>query len=711
MIRTIAAGVVLVLVALVSPLEAGKVKTWYHHGSGDYDKAKLKQSVVSNQGVIRLSRQLRPLAKLDAAHVWDVVEDSDGNLVVATGDEGKLYQVKPDGSSKVLYTSKESQILCLARTPDGALYAGTGPGGQILKIGSDGKATVVAEKLGKYVWSLAYDAESKSLYAGTGPKGQIFKVGGDGKATVFYATKQDHILSLAFAAPHLYAGTDKQGLVYRIDGQGKGFVLYHAPQSEIRSLFVDHQVVYAGTSAPAAKRIPTMPLRTPTVPITPSGSGGTGGTTTAVEPTPGGGSGNTFAAPDIKGTPASAPSTPPPGDNSLYRIAADGTVRELFRERTLLLRLLRVRDHLLAGTGMQGQLFEIDEASKERVEIARLDHGQILCLLLRKDGSVVLGTGDPGRLYVLENRYASQGTVHSEVLDAKIVSAWGAINWKANTPAGTAVKVAVRSGNVPDPDDTWSDWTAEQTDPAMAEATAPKARYLQYRITLSTNDPKITPEVRQIAIRYRTTNQAPEITSLDVPDLDAVNLDQPKKFKIRWNATDPNEDELTYDIHVRKEGWKDWVLLEENLDRRDFEWDTTTAPSGLYQVKVTASDRRDNPAEEALAAEKISPQVPISHLPPAVTVKLVGVADGKATLEATGADPLVRLTEASYTVDGKRWTNVFPVDGLFDSRAERFRFTTEALRAGTHVVLVRMKDAAGNLGSGDVVFNVGGSKK
>ena len=46
------------------------------------------------------------------------------------------------------------------------------------------------------------------------------------------------------------------------------------------------------------------------------------------------------------------------------------------------------------------------------------------------------------------------------------------------------------------------------------------------------------------------------------------------------------------------------------------------------------------------------------------------------------------------------------VDGLFDSKTERFRFQTESLRPGTHVVMVRVRDAAGNLGSGDLVFTV-----
>lgn len=692
----------------IASIEAGKVKTWQTSASANYDKAKFRDAVVSNEGVIRLSKQLRPLASLDAAHVWDVVETAGGDLIAATGDSGKVFLITANGDVRALVESKDSQILCLAKTPEGVLYAGTGPSGQILRIDANGKHVIVADRLGQYVWSLAYDPATKSLYAGTGPKGDIYRVTPDGAAKVYYSTKQDHVLSLAHSGGNLYAGTDKGGLVYRIDPAGKGFVMYHASQNEVRGLVVADGVVYAGTSSPASKRLPIAPFKAPVIPL-PSTLGGTGTPAAKIdEPvkTQTGTKSPGLATEDTKGTPAAAPSTPSTGENSLYRIASDGSVRELLREKTLLLRLLRMDDRLLVGTGMQGQLFEVDEATKEKTEIARLDSGQIHALLRRKDGSVVIGAGDPGKLFVLDNRFAATGTIVSSILDAKIPTNWGAVSWKANVPAGTTVTVAVRSGNVPEPDETWSAWSAEQSDPDTARAIAPIARYLQYRITLATTNPKATPEIRQMIVRYQTSNQAPEITSLDVPDLDAATLDQPKKFKIKWAAVDPNEDELVYSLHVKKDGWNDWILLEDNIEKKEFEWDTTTAPSGLYQAKVTVSDKRDNPASQAYTAEKISPFVPITHLPPTVTVKVVGIEGNKATLEAIALDPFVRLTEASYTVNGRRWLPLFPADGLFDSKSERFRFQTDDLREGAHVVLVRVRDAAGNLGSGDVVFSL-----
>src|SRR5262249_35029941 len=147
---------------------------------------------------------------------------------------------------------------------------------------------------------------------------------------------------------------------------------------------------------------------------------------------------------------APAPSTPSAGENSVYRIALDGGVREVFRDKVLVMSLARQAERVLVGTGTDGQLFEI-EKSRDRGEVARLDHGQVTSLLVRKDGSLLVAAGDPGQLYVLEDRYKAKGTLTSDVLDAKLVAKWGALGWRANVPAKTEVTVSFRSGNVSDP--------------------------------------------------------------------------------------------------------------------------------------------------------------------------------------------------------------------------------------------------------------------
>jgi hypothetical protein len=699
----------LLLVALI-PLSvpAAKVKVWQQHAPGDYDKAQLTQTVVSSEGALRLSRQLRPLASLNVMHVWDVVEDRAGNLFVATGDEGKIYKVSPEGKVTVAFASQESQVLCLALAPDGSIYAGTGPSGLIVRLSPDGNSKVIYDSPENYVWSLAVDSKGETIYAGTGPRGRIYQVTPSGKASVLYTTKQEHVLCVALGADGLYAGTDKNGVVYRVDGKGKGFVLYQAPQAEVRSLLVTADGLYVGTGAPTKRRglsasntADHVSAGGPEATLTSSSKSATKASTDSGAP-----SSAVKEKEAEKPNPAPAPSSPGSGDNSLFHIGSDGSVREVFREKAMLLSLLREDGKLLVGTGMDGQLFEINEATREHSEIARLDHGQIHCLHRRHDGSIVIGTGDPGKLYVLEERYTAKGTIVSDVFDAKLVSKWGSLRWKAESPLGTGVSVAVRSGNVAEPDETWSDWSAEQTDAEHGVITAPTARFLQYRVTLTTHNEKLTPAVHSLALRYMTTNQAPEVGAIDVPDLDAVNLDNPKKLKLKWSATDANEDDLSYRVYVRKDGWKNWVLLDEDLTKTEYEWDTTTTPSGHYQVKVVASDHKDNPPDEALTGERISPAFPVAHEAPKVAVRVAGMDGDQAIIEATAADPLVRLTAAAFAVNGKKWENVFPSDGLFDGKSETFKFRTEALKPGTYVLVLKVRDATGNVGAGDVVFTV-----
>lgn len=689
--------------------QAAKVKVWHQHTTGHYDKAQFNGTAISSEGSLRLARQLKPLCDLNVSHVWDIVEDQTGNLLVATGDEGKVYKVTPEGKVSVAFASQESQVLCLAVAADGAVYAGTGPSGLIVRLTPDGKSKVIYHSPENYVWSLAVHPTTKAIYAGTGPKGNIYEVTPAGKARVFYSTKQEHVLCVATGPDGtLYAGTDKNGLVYKIDAAGKGFVLQQTPQGEVRSLLVGADGVYAGTCTPSKRKGPGSSGGDRTsstgTPATLTSATKASATKVATEPKESGSS-SKDKEPE-KGTAASAPSTPGTGENSVYRIAADGSVREVFREKALVLGLLRHDGKLFVGTGMDGQLFEVNEATKEKSEIARLDHGVVQCLCRRQDGSIVIGAGDPGKLYVLEDKYAEKGTIVSEVYDAKLVSKWGGVRWKAETPAGTSVSVAVRSGNVAEPDDTWSDWSAELTDPEQATAACPAARFAQYRVTLASRNAGVTPLVKSIALRYATANQAPEVGAIDVPDLDTANLDNPKKLKFKWSATDANEDELTYSLYVRKDGWKSWVLLDDSLAKGEYEWDTTTTPAGQYQVKVVASDRKDNAAAETLEGERLSAPFAVAHVPPTVTVKVVGVEGDQAIVEATATDPLVRLTAASFAINGKKWVNVFPSDGLFDGRAETFQFKTEALKPGTHVLVLKVKDAAGNVGSGDAVFTV-----
>src|SRR5437870_13324222 len=93
MVRSLLTATAAVLLVTASWCQAAKVKVWQQNSPAQFERAQFKQAVVTSEGALRLSRQLKPLTSLDAAHVWDVVEDRDGNLYVATGDDGKVFKI------------------------------------------------------------------------------------------------------------------------------------------------------------------------------------------------------------------------------------------------------------------------------------------------------------------------------------------------------------------------------------------------------------------------------------------------------------------------------------------------------------------------------------------------------------------------------------------------------------------------------------------
>src|SRR5262249_22244293 len=147
--------------------------------------------------------------------------------------------------------------------------------------------------------------------------------------------------------------------------------------------------------------------------------------------------------------------------------------------------------------------------------------------------------------------------------------------------------------------------------------------------------------------------------------------------------------------------WPDWVRLTPHpLTESTFAWDTTSVPTGYYRVRVTTSDRPSNNLDDALTSERISEAFIVDHQPPEV---VVNAKSSGATVNLT--DGLTRLVKAAYSLDGGEWTPVFPDDGLFDTNRETITIVLTELKPGPHILVVRATDAAGNVGTGDVLID------
>ncbi len=698
-----------------------KVETWRQEGPTGFAKARREGVVISEHGRVRLGHSVSTFGTLSAERVWDLARDRSGTVYAATGDNGKVFRREPkaDAPWTVAYDSSDSQALALVVGSDGAVYVGTGPTGQVVNITDPAHPASRPGPKVQYIWGLAADAHG-NLYAATGPNGQLWKRARDGKWSLLYDSKATHLLCVALGPDGtVYAGSDGEGLVYRITALGKATILFDAPQSEIRTLlWAGDGALYAGTAAEAGGGSTTrssmfltqagLPHSIDGPPSDRPDSGmphrGDEGEPVRVSTAPA----DLLAQgrPTPRSTPGGSANPKPiaAGDNAVYRLDADGVPREVLRVKALIHALCWVEDRLLVGTGPEGQLYEVREQGHDTAPVAKLDHGQILSMLALPDHEIVMGTGDPGSVVRLAPGYAAEGLLVSEVHDTKLVSRFGTVSWQAELPPGTRAVLQARSGNVGEPDETWSPWSAELTEPGRAAGAVPPGRFIQYRVKLTSTDPLRTPDLRSVSVNYRTANLAPEISRLDVPDLSAGDgAARQTKLNIRWDTTDPNDDELNFTLKVRKDGWPEWIALTESpITEKSFAWDTTAFPSGTYRLKLFASDRPSNSPEESLGRDRESVAFLVDHEPPQVSA----APKGKSTVIVLN-DALTRVVKADYAVDGGPWVPVFPDDGLFDSLREQITLSLPDLKPGPHLLMVRATDAAGNVGSVDALLQVG----
>lgn len=701
--------------------QAAETQSWDLSGYGAFAAGELDGLRVGRDGTLRLGPRVEPLAEIAAETVWDLAVTGK-RIYAATGHGGKIFRI--DGKkARELWKATESEIFCLEVGPDEALYAGTSPNGKVYRIEPNGKAREYFDPGQEYIWALAFDGER--LLVGTGSEGRIYAVDGPGNGEELANTGQRHVMSLLTRADDSFlAGTDPNGVIFRINGAGETFALFDGELGEVRSLaragdrefalLVGDAVTQSLQAVAAAQQRAVAQ------------AGGAGATVTV--------STATTSGPTV---------TYAGGDKAaLVEIADGGAVEVWTSTADTVLGMLPMPGgaHLRVVSASNGRVYDLGPDA-DAVLVAETRQKQATAIAsFGADTLVATSTG--GRLFRIEAAPAATGTLTTPVYDAGRIAQWGQFRWNGESEGGS-VQIQTRSGNTNQPGRGWSDWSDWQdASGGHASVTSPSARYLQWRIRLTSSESG-SPILRDARLRYLPRNGAPRVFSVTVTEqkpeasatssssatantgaafsitvtdtvdgggasavtsgssTESVATETATKLKIAWSAGDEDGDELDAKIYFRGEGESTWKQIRRKPEKDYILLDNDVLADGRYRFKVLVSDAPANPPDRVRSAEKESEPVLLDRTPPLVR-SVEPVSRDAAVFEATDAASDLRV--AAYSVDAGEWQPILSTDEIVDSPSERFVVDLEDLAAGEHIVTLRVSDEAGNTGLAKAVI-------
>ena len=729
------AAITLLLAA--SSALAVKTEYWTQTSADDFAAGTTDGVVISKHGQLRLARQIESLLPKDAHFdsIAAVAEGPDGSIVFGAFPTGEVNRLK-DGKLTVVGTFKDQAITAVAFDNKGRVLIGAGgEKGRVYRVEKDGDApkTIFEQDDVKYVWAIVPDGD-RTLLA-TGPSGGVYSLAADDSVTKLAELDGDNVLCLVKGPDgNLYAGTDGEGLIYRIDGKtNKPFVLYDAAESEISALAFDKSGNLLAATSQVKDEAGAPPATEPSEPAGKPEKSGGGQKIKGKPPTlpkqPDEKPGDAIPAdkPAPPEAPASEPAKPPAlapltaginataaeasgtSGNAVYRIDSRGFASELWRGDVVIYGMAVSGDSILLATGDDGKIEEIRPNEEDSSTLARVDGSSVSAILPTKDGSLLVASSDNGDLLKISPGYAKSGTYESDVLDAGMTSNLGKIHVVGILPDGTAMQVQTRSGNVKDPDSPgWADWTTAVPVKEYVPIKSPAARFLQYRLTLSTTNDK-SPSVDEVSAAYQKPNVMPHISGVTVAP--ANDPATPSAMNIAWEATDPNGDDLRYTVYVKAEGQSAWMKLADELTEASYTWASKGVADGRYDVKVVASDARANLPGQGKEASRLSDSVLIDNTPPVIGDIKTDVGGGKATVKLRVVDRAGTVASVETSLDNvDHWQKQLPDDTIADSPEETYTVTLgelgHELSRGQHALAVKATDERGNAALETVTISV-----
>lgn len=740
--RTVSLCALGALVAGLVATEASSPRYWKVTTAAEFAKGEAESLSIDPNGRLVPGPSAALTYESTEPFIWCLASGPDGSVYAGSGNDGRVFKVDRQGATTTWFDADELEVHALVVAPDGTVFVGTSPDGKVYKLAPGGASSVFFDPDDKYIWSLALDARGR-LFVGTGEKGIIYRVDSQGRGELLARTQAKHVTSMTLdSAGRVLAGTESPGRVLRIEESGRAFVLLDSPYREIRGIRVDGAgVVYAAAvngkaheEAPAAAPAPEPARTAPTPSVSTE--------ITAV---------TVLDAPTIVGGPSSAARAPESGTakGAVYRIGIDGGWETIWESATDLPFDLQVENggSVVVATGDGGRIVRLSGTPWQATLLTQLPVKQVTAIAL-SGAQRFLGTSNPAKIFALQNAPAAEGSYLSDVKDAGMVASWGTLSWRADAGSGT-VQVFTRSGNTPTPGEMWSDWAGPYTTAGGEAVKSPAARYLQWKAVLrasSAGAQAVQPALASVSIAYLQKNLRPRVTSITVhppglvfqkpyptgePEIAGLGeAPESSRFPVFsmplgtpqpgpsagpsysrrlyqkglqaffWRAEDANDDPLQYAAFYRRADDTAWYSLRESIAEPILVWDTSSVPDGAYVIKIVASDADANTPGNGLAGELESAAFDVDNSVPRITVSRTASEAGRIAVEFDVADGHSSIERVEFSIDAGRWVSVYPVDGMADSKAERYAVTIPANGGGG--IVVRATDAMNNTGTARV---------
>jgi hypothetical protein len=595
-----------------------------------------------------------------AKYIWALKFAPDGALLVATGDQGKVFRVTAAGIGGLYYETGQNHVTALAFDSAGRLLAGTEPNGILYRIESQAKAFVL------------YDANLPEI-RGIVP-------GPDG--TVYLAAMGGGITSRT-GSP---AGAGATGSGAAVPTLSTTITVEGSAQSGVD--------IKPRAEAPKPASPAAPPPAAPVVDM----------------------SGVEKSAIYRIGADHSVETLWSSKEENVYDLALDGfdvvfstdVQGRLWRlaprrEATLVAqtnegesaRVLRAMGGWLAASASAGKIFRLGSgpAAAGVYESPVHDAGAVA-----RWGKLAWRDGAGGLVFRTRSGNSARPDRAWSEWSAPLTSPAGAqvpspnaryIQWKAEFAAAVA-----------DLDNVSLAYLTQNNPPVVRNLSAA----LQWAGAASARPAAAQPSpAGAYSITVTDTGEAGASTATGTP-AQILARASGQQLVISWQGEDPDGDRLVYSLHFRGEGEREWKPIKINPADTAVTLDGDSLADGRYFFRVTASDRSSNPPAAAREAELISPPVVIDNTPPTVTAGAPRRSGAAVEIDVEAADATSILRRAEYSLDAGPWTPVEPRDGVADSRQESFLIRIDGAPAGEHLVVIRVYDAAGNAGLAKVVL-------